>query len=65
MKIEPQKFENIHIHSKNVACKGSDQFSAHPLIYLDLSKNNSATCPYCSRHFIFQEKNEQIANEKN
>ncbi len=64
MKIESQKFENIYIQSKNASCKGSDQFSAHPLIYLDLSKNYSATCPYCSRHFVFQEKNKHIEDEK-
>jgi uncharacterized Zn-finger protein len=39
------------------SCNGGKN-SSHPLIYLDLSKEGKAICPYCSRVLIYREKNE-------
>lgn len=54
---ESTKFETIYNATIKVTCKGSDNNSHHPLIYLDLSKTGSATCPYCSRNFILKKPN--------
>jgi uncharacterized Zn-finger protein len=44
------------VTTKKVACNGDAQNSHHPLIYLNLGNNNLATCPYCGKNFILQQK---------
>ena len=51
---ESTKFETIYNAGSKVSCKGSDESSNHPLIYLDLNKKGSAVCPYCSRNFVIK-----------
>jgi|TARA_B000000565_G_scaffold236441_1_gene198068 uncharacterized Zn-finger protein len=40
-----------YIDSDTVSCSGDGSKESHPLIYLDLSSGNIATCPYCSAKF--------------
>ena len=39
----------IFVNSKKVSCSGSDESSMHPLIYLQLNKQESVICPYCNK----------------
>jgi len=52
--------ETVFVVSKKVSCNGlksdGSSIEGHPLVYLDLSKNGSATCPYCSRFFTIDKK---------
>ncbi len=58
--------EILHVNSKKVSCDGakddkkaaSGKSSAgavgHPLIYMDMGKNDFVICPYCSKYFTTQ-----------
>lgn len=54
--------EILHVNTKKVSCDGSrdDKKGAvngdfgHPLIYLDMGKNDHVICPYCSKYFTIQ-----------
>jgi uncharacterized Zn-finger protein len=56
--------ETAFVVSKKVSCNGlksdGSSIEGHPLVYLDLSKNNSATCPYCSRFFTLNKKASRV-----
>jgi uncharacterized Zn-finger protein len=41
----------IQVNSKKVSCDGNDDKSKHPLVYLNMGKNDSVTCPYCGKCF--------------
>lgn len=45
--------EILHVDSKKVSCDG---FGTHPLVYLNMGKKDSITCPYCSRFFTIEKK---------
>ncbi|MBU6339806.1 MAG: zinc-finger domain-containing protein [Rickettsiales bacterium] len=47
-----QALEVIHIDSKKVSCEGGKGASGHPLVYLNMGKENSVVCPYCSKYFV-------------
>lgn len=53
-------FEVVHVTSKKVACQGerSDMLnvSGHPLVYLNMGKNDFVVCPYCSKYFTTKKK---------
>ncbi|MFN9000535.1 MAG: zinc-finger domain-containing protein, partial [Holosporales bacterium] len=44
----------IVVHTQSTACAGSTPESAHPRVFLDLSKKHHAVCPYCSQRFIHE-----------
>jgi len=50
--------EILHVNSKKVACDGSRDdksgASGHPLVYLDMGKNDFVVCSYCSKYFNLQ-----------
>lgn len=50
--------EILHTISKKVACDGTRDdkgvASGHPLVYLDMGKNDFVICPYCSKYFTLQ-----------
>ena len=50
-----QETEIIECETKTVSCDGGNELG-HPTIYLGLSKNEGAVCPYCSRHFVLKNK---------
>ncbi len=48
----------IRVTNKQVCCDGTsnadtDEWLEHPLIYLDMGSEDSITCPYCSKVFIY------------
>ena len=50
------KSESVSLHK--VSCEGQDQVSAHPKVYLEIdSDKNEIQCPYCSKKFVFRDKN--------
>lgn len=53
--------EVIFVTTKKVSCGGEksdgSSVSGHPLVYLNMGKNDNITCPYCSRHFTIKQKN--------
>jgi uncharacterized Zn-finger protein len=52
--ISPEHFETIYVQKKRVACDGGKGDLGHPRVFLDLHKTGEATCPYCSRHYIYR-----------
>lgn len=44
--------EPIETTNTVIKCDGEAGPLGHPLIYLNLEKEDSVTCPYCSRYFI-------------
>lgn len=44
------------VTTKKVSCNGDALNSHHPLVYLHLGDKNSVSCPYCGKHFIFQQQ---------
>ncbi len=60
--VNPQNspLEILHVNSKKVSCDGAKGASTHPLIYLDMGKNDFVVCPYCSKFFtVKKQKNPQ------
>ncbi len=49
-------FETIKTNKKTVACDGEKGALGHPKVYLEMGTNDEITCPYCSKHFIFEKK---------
>jgi len=49
--------ETLHVTSKKVSCDGGKGVLGHPLVYLNMGKNDSVTCPYCSKSFTIAQKN--------
>lgn len=53
-------FEVLHVNSKKVSCQGergdAGNVSGHPLVYLNMGKNDFVTCPYCSKYFTIKQK---------
>src|SRR5262249_50892457 len=47
-----QPFETIYIDSMVAACNGGGGPLGHPKVYLNLSTERKAECPYCSRLFV-------------
>jgi len=43
--------ETVRVDSKKVSCDGPSGASKHPLVYLDMGKNDFVICPYCSKYF--------------
>jgi len=39
-----------YTNDSKVSCSGN-QWSAHPIIYLDLSSEEVVSCPYCGQKF--------------
>lgn len=48
--------EIVQVTSKKVSCQGGKGASMHPLVYLNMGKNDSIACPYCSRFFTTKQK---------
>jgi uncharacterized Zn-finger protein len=50
--------EVLYVNTRKVTCNGlkekSRSDSGHPLIYLEISKSDSVTCPYCSKFFVYK-----------
>lgn len=61
--------EILYTNSKKVACDGSrdgqNSGSGHPLIYLNMGKNDSVICPYCSKCFVIQKSVSKNLVKKN
>jgi len=48
--------EIVHVDSKKVSCDGGKGPSGHPLVYLNMGKNDFVVCPYCSKYFTTEKK---------
>ena len=52
--------EILYVNFKKVSCQGGKEGdpsnSGHPLVYLDMGKEDSVVCPYCSRFFTIKKK---------
>ncbi len=61
--------EILHTNSRKVACDGSKDSQGnnmgHPLVYLNMGKNDSVVCPYCSKCFVIQKSVSKKFGEKN
>lgn len=54
MSFQINPFEILHVNSKKVSCGGDKENkggAGHPLVYLDMGKNDFVVCPYCSKYF--------------
>ncbi|MFN7710272.1 MAG: zinc-finger domain-containing protein [Holosporales bacterium] len=55
----------IVVHTQSTACAGSTPESAHPRVFLDLSKKHHAVCPYCSQRFIHEGHQDDAPSKDN
>jgi uncharacterized Zn-finger protein len=46
--------ETITVDSRVVGCDGGGGALGHPLVYLNMGDQDQISCPYCSRHFVFE-----------
>lgn len=60
LKVKSSPLETLHVNSKKVSCSGSAGVSNHPLVYLDMGKNDFVICPYCSKYFTTKEKTKNL-----
>jgi len=51
-----QPLETIHVDDETVGCDGGGGALGHPLVYLPLSAEGQADCPYCGRRYILSEE---------
>ncbi len=47
--------ETQYVTDTTVGCDGGGGALGHPMVYLEIGPEGSATCPYCSRHFVLEE----------
>ena len=47
--------EPIIVQTVTQGCDGGGGALGHPLVYLDLSEDGEAVCPYCSRRYVLAE----------
>ncbi len=50
-----QPVETIAVETLTVGCDGGGGALGHPLVYLTLSHEGRAECPYCSRRYVLKE----------
>lgn len=55
--LSTKPIEIVHTSLQIVACEGNHPALGHPRVFLKL-KNGQATCPYCSKSFIFEPSSE-------
>jgi uncharacterized Zn-finger protein len=48
--------EIIHVTKPVVGCDGGGGALGHPLIYLNLTRDQVVECPYCSRRYVLDHK---------
>ncbi len=67
--IPNSPLETLHVNSKKIFCDGEKESVksglGHPAIYLDMGKNDSVVCPYCSRSFTIKKRPITINKNKN
>ena len=49
-----QPVEVIVVDDKKVSCDGGGGASSHPLVYLNMGKEDFVVCPYCSKYFTIK-----------
>lgn len=47
-----QPFETTYVEGSVAVCNGGGGPLGHPKVYLNLSAEGKAECPYCSRLFV-------------
>ncbi len=57
--------EIVYVNSKKVSCDGGKSSFGHPLVYLNMGKNNFVICPYCSKYFTDKQKSAPVVGIKN
>ena len=68
MSFQINPLETLHVNSKKVSCSGDKDnkgAAGHPLVYLDMGKNDFVVCPYCSRYFTVKQNSYQPMISKN
>ncbi|WP_168464201.1 zinc-finger domain-containing protein [Wolbachia endosymbiont of Ctenocephalides felis wCfeT] len=45
----------VRVNHRKVCCHGDEEDGSfgHPLIYLDMGKEEEIACPYCEKTFIY------------
>lgn len=46
--------EVVVVDNKKISCDGGSGASNHPLVYLNMGKEDHITCPYCSKYFTLK-----------
>jgi len=46
--------ETIYVTTETIGCDGGGGPLGHPMVYLQLDNEGETTCPYCSRHYVFE-----------
>lgn len=54
------QFETIITQEPEIYCEGNDPSMGHPRVYLPLLPLKKATCPYCSRQFVYEKNTDTL-----
>lgn len=57
-----KSLEVVQVDSKKVSCEGGKGGLGHPLVYLNMGKENFVICPYCSKHFVISNNGKKVKN---
>lgn len=67
MKVLINPLEITNVASKKVSCDGvkdhKNASEGHPLVYLNMGKNDFVICPYCSRYFSYKKSSSKNLNQ--
>jgi uncharacterized Zn-finger protein len=44
----------VYTDTTEVWCEGNSVATGHPRVFLHLNREGTATCPYCSKHFVLK-----------
>lgn len=45
----------IYVQEKKFSCDGGSEALGHPRVFLTIEKTGEIDCPYCGRHFVYQD----------
>jgi uncharacterized Zn-finger protein len=55
--VSMKKDDTVYTNSRTVSCDGGAGSLGHPKVWLEIKEEvNEAVCPYCGKHFRYDEK---------
>lgn len=55
----------LKVKHKKIYCDGTNEIDeglGHPLIHLDMGNEDSITCPYCGKVFVYSYAEDNVLN---
>jgi len=49
--------ETVFVNDPIISCDGGDGLLGHPKVHLKMGSTGKIDCPYCGKHYVFQDSN--------